>query len=357
MRRAGSRQSGFLLLEIVVAVGLLVFGLAMLGSRLQRSEALTHETDELARVIFLAESKLAELDTGLVVPEQDVRSDFGKLFPRYGWRMRITPTSGDSASLLSALQGSTNPAELGMFFIELEVLFDAARVPEQDFDFENAQVVQRYYTLRAPPRSIDLSADFGLEEEIAEKMNEDLANAGINGFDVHDFNPTIFRDMDLEQLQEVLPIFMQAFDMTASQLVNMLPQNMRGEVQAWLDSIADDAGLGDEDGEGGTGGEDGGKPEGVSGGAGNRNDPRGGRGGRDGSRDGGRRGNRPDRSADDEGGRTEEEGDLGGRDPVTGGRGGGPMEGGRDDRGEDGGPRGGGRRGPRGGSGGGGQNR
>jgi hypothetical protein len=84
-----TRQPGFMLLEVLVAIGLLVLGMAVIGGQVQTAADLTRETDHLARLVFLAESRLAEIDSGLVVPNEEigdetgveVEEDFGRLFP------------------------------------------------------------------------------------------------------------------------------------------------------------------------------------------------------------------------------------------------------------------------------------
>jgi hypothetical protein len=96
-----TRQPGFMLLEVLVAIGLLVLGMAVIGGQVQTAADLTRETDHLARLVFLAESRLAEIDSGLVVPNEEigdetgveVEEDFGRLFPQYASRVTIRPTA------------------------------------------------------------------------------------------------------------------------------------------------------------------------------------------------------------------------------------------------------------------------
>ena len=204
-----------MLLEVVVAIGLLVLGMAVIGAQIQTSLWRTHQTDRLARVVFLAESKIAELDTGLIEPEQEIEEDFGRLFPAYAWRLTLEPTEEEE-----------------LFFIQLEILYDPARDPEDDFDFAEAEVAQVYYTLRAAPRPLDLTVDFGMDEEVAEKLNEDLAGLGGGDIDVHDFNPAIFRDLDMEEILEVLPVFMQAFNIEQSAILTLVPAELRPQLEA-----------------------------------------------------------------------------------------------------------------------------
>jgi len=220
---------GFMLLEVVVAVGLLVLGMAVIGAQIQSSLLLTHETDRLARVVFLAESKIAELDTGLIEPEQEIEEDFGRLFPAYAWRMTIEPTEEEE-----------------LFLITLEILYDPTRDVEEDFDFDEAAVERVYYTLRAAPRPLDLTTDFGMDEEVAEKLNEDLAGLGGGSLDVHDFNPAFFRDLDVEEIAEALPVLMQAFSSDLSSMMALVPEEMRPQLEAWFAEMEAQIGDGED---------------------------------------------------------------------------------------------------------------
>jgi uncharacterized membrane protein YgcG len=281
--RYRARQVGFILLEVVVAVGLLVLGMAVIGAQIQTSAVRARETDRQARVTFLAESKFAEIDTGLVIPDEDeIEEDFGRLFPAYAWRLRFEPTGEQAADSVN------NFDNLGLAFIQLEILHDPRRDPDETFDFDGATVVGEYYTLRAAPRPLDLTLDFGMEDDVAEKLNEDLA--GLAGdLDVHNFNPALFKDLDKEEILKVLPVLMQAFGMRESDILNLVPADLRPQLEAIFDMQNTDEDLeesGDGDTGGGeTGGEETGNGRGDGDGAGQADDDeesrgRGARGGR-----------------------------------------------------------------------------
>ena len=227
MRRS-SAQSGFMLLEIVLAVGLLVLGLSVIGAQMQQSYFRAHETDTVARVVFLAESKLAEIDTGLIEPEQEIEEDFGRLFPEYAWRLKMEPAGLPE-----------------MYFFELEILHDPLREIENEFEFDDAEVAAKFRFLKAAPRPLDLTADFGLDDDAAEDLNARLADLGGGALDVHDFNPSLFRDMEMEDLLEILPALMEAFNISQSEIMNLVPENLRPQLEE-LFSTAQDDGSGDQ---------------------------------------------------------------------------------------------------------------
>lgn len=203
--------SGFVLLEVVLAVALLLIGLTVIGGQVSQSLDSSHRSEDLARIMMLTESKLAELDTGLVDFTQEadniVEGDFTTRFPDYGWRMRFEETAFE-----------------GLFMVELDILFNPRERLEQDFDVDNARVVQSVYTLKAIPPVIDLQADFGLEDDAIELLSEQMP---LEDFDPSQFNPAIFQTLEFEDLVTVLPALMQAFGISLEELRRMVPPEMR----------------------------------------------------------------------------------------------------------------------------------
>jgi type II secretory pathway pseudopilin PulG len=329
------RNSGFMLLEIVVAVGLLILGMAVIGIQVQSSAERARKTDQTARVTFLAESKFAEIDTGLIQPSDDVvEDDFGRLFPAYAWRLEFEPTGELDADSGDAFD------RFGLAQVRLEIYYDPLRDPDDDFDYDQAEVVGRYYTLRAAPRPLDLTQDFGMEDDVAERLNEDLANSGDGSLDVHNFDPATFASLDLDQILEIAPLLMEAFGMSETELLALVPEEFKSQLEAILAAQGEGEGggeageVGDESGAGGDetgggasgGGDQGGRDQG-GGGRGRGDRGRGDRGGRDGGGRGGS-GNEGGEGAGMGGGRESGDGansgggdGTGGRRPGRGGRG------------------------------------
>jgi len=205
------RAPGFVLLEVVLAVALLLIGLTVIGGQVSQSLDSSHRSENLTRVMLLTESKLAELDSGLVDFSQEadnvVEGDFTTRYPDYGWRMRFEET----------------PVE-GLFEVELDILFSRRDRIEQEFDLDNAKVVQTVYTLKAIPPVVDLQADFGLEDQAIEALSEQMP---LEDFDPTQFNPAIFQTLDFEELVTVLPALMQAFGISLEELTRMVPPEVR----------------------------------------------------------------------------------------------------------------------------------
>jgi len=275
-------------MEVLVALGVLILGLSVLGSQIQTGQRASQLMERDYTALLLAESKIAELDTGLVVPDDIVEGDWGELFPRFGWRMTMEPSG---VTLLTA--------------IKLEILYDGRRWDvDEEMDYDNAEVLQTVHLMRATPARIDLTRDFGMKAEEAEKLAEQLSGVGESGLDPYDLDPALFRDLSLEELVEVLPTLLQAFGMNMEDLLPMLPDDLR---QLMEEAQAADAGEEEDDGTGaaenamefevpGAGGRQ--EPDGV-GGAPEPGPPRRGGVGRVGGRRGPREGAAPDDSGGD----------------------------------------------------------
>ena len=64
--RARRRRRGYMLLETVVAAGMLVVGLAVIGSQFHDSQMAIRKMERRVRAFTLAEQQLAFLDLGLI---------------------------------------------------------------------------------------------------------------------------------------------------------------------------------------------------------------------------------------------------------------------------------------------------
>ncbi|MCC6649873.1 MAG: hypothetical protein IT348_01845, partial [Candidatus Eisenbacteria bacterium] len=84
-----------MLLETVIASGLLVLGLAVLGSQVQPADKSIQRMELQMRALMLAEMQLAHLDTGLIEINSidDVEEeDFGPRYQSNGWRLTTDET-------------------------------------------------------------------------------------------------------------------------------------------------------------------------------------------------------------------------------------------------------------------------
>ncbi|MFH0980613.1 MAG: hypothetical protein V2A79_03625 [Planctomycetota bacterium] len=232
-------KRGFMLLEVVVAVSILVVGMAFIGMQIQNASRNAEQSERAMRALLLAESKFAEFDAGLIVPEEEIEEEFGPVFPDYGWRLRIEPTS-----------------TLELNLVTLEILQQVRQSVQEEFKFDEAAVVHRLFTLRATPRALDLTRDFGMSEEDADKLTGRWAPIGNGGIDPRNLDPArLFGDpeMDLTELLELALPLLEAYGMSLDDLIPMLPEELRQALeQAQAESEAS----------GGTGGTGTGSPQG-----------------------------------------------------------------------------------------------
>ena len=212
-------RCGYVLLETVIATGLLIVGLAVLGAQIQDSETAIRQMRLRLRAMTLAEQQLAELDLGLVEldsVDEVQEGDFGPRYPDYGWRLITEPT---------AIEG------LFRFTVEVLHLIRMDAYKEDDFDYEAADIVFTTYAFRPAPQALDLAIDFGLDEEEFETISEKLANTGVPGLDAQSFDPSILAKLDFEQLVEVLPVILDALGMKLGDLEALIPQEVLEELK------------------------------------------------------------------------------------------------------------------------------
>jgi len=221
-------RSGYVLLETVIATGLLIVGLAVLGAQIQDSQTAIRHMRLRLRAMTLAEQQLAELDLGLIEldsVDEVQEGDFGPRYPDFGWRLVTEPT---------AIEG------LYRLTVEILHLLRDGAYKEDDFDYEYADTVFTTYALRPAPQALDLGVDFGLSDEEFASVSEKLSNAGVPGLDAQSFDPTILAKLDFEQLVEVLPVVLDALGMELGDLEAMIPAEVLEDLKK--SGILDEAG-------------------------------------------------------------------------------------------------------------------
>ena len=226
-RRHASRLWGYILLETVVATGLLVAGLAVIGAKVQDAERSVWAMRRDTRALRLAERHFAELDLGLIEldsVDDEQEGDFGPRDPDFAWLLTIEDT-----------------AIKEMFLLRLDVLFHRRddEYREDEFDFDEAETIQTVYAMRVAPKPINFAVDFGLTEVELAVLNEKLVELGIPELDPEAFDLAVFGKLDFDELLESMPVLLEAFGMDITQLMGALPPGL-------LDQIRD-SGLLDED--------------------------------------------------------------------------------------------------------------
>ena len=207
--RSGTRCLGYLLMEVVIALGLLTLGLATIGIQIQKAYDTSRDTQRILRAMHLAESKLAELDARLIEDvdeaiEDDLEEEFGRLFPDFAWRLRLDPTQTED-----------------LWLVQLHILYQERQdVEEEEFEFEEAEVVYTLRTLRATPATIDPARDFGADEETMENLAAALAGTDL---DPNNLDLSLLNQIPTEQLLELLVAFQEAGLLEGVNLGSILP--------------------------------------------------------------------------------------------------------------------------------------
>jgi len=189
-RRFGCRayRPGYVLLETVVATGLLVVGLAVIGGQIQDSESAVHKMELKIRALTLAEQQLALMDLGLVEldsVDEVQEGDFGPRYPYWGWRIITEPTSLEETYRLT-----------------VEVLYYESDEPYQKdgFEYDLAEVMHTSWAFRRTPKPLDLALDFGLTDDEMLDFATKVDEAAIPCFEGGMFDVACLLETDIEEL-------------------------------------------------------------------------------------------------------------------------------------------------------------
>ncbi len=202
-------RRAYLLLEVILALGLLVVGLATIGMQIQRSWDTAVDGHRQLRAMHLAQSTLDEIDAGLIIDvdsavEKDLEKEFGRLFPRFGWRLRIEPTQ-----------------TADLWLLRLQILYQERRdVEAEEFNFEEAEVVYTLRALRATPATINPQRDFGADDETMAQLTEALVGTELDAQNL-DFRK--LAGLPLEDLIALVDNFRQAGLLDDLDLRTLLP--------------------------------------------------------------------------------------------------------------------------------------
>jgi hypothetical protein len=232
--RSSKRRSAYVMLETVIATGLLIVGLGVIGAQLQDSNAAVHKMRLKTQAILLAETQLAMMDLGLVEldsVDELQEGDFGSRYPDWGWRIITEPTAID-----------------GLFRVTVEVMYLPAQEEyrEDSFDHDASELMFSASAFRQPPKTLDLVTDFGMSEEELTDFIEKVGEAGIPCFDGATFDQTCLAGIDIEDLFKALPA-LQELGINLGDLESIIPPDLLSNLQesGFMDELE---GAGDQQG-------------------------------------------------------------------------------------------------------------
>jgi len=190
LQARATKWAGAALLEVVVALALLTAGMATVGLQIQHALRGAERAEQTTRAVMLAESKLAELDAGLLSQEMELAGEFGPAFPGFAWRMTIEPTDTPELNLVTIqITHSESDPATGQPVGEPKVLYTAR-------------------TFRATPPTVDMERDFGLSAEQVASLSDATS---MEGFDPTQFSPSDLQGMSLDELLGMLPTLIEMF--------------------------------------------------------------------------------------------------------------------------------------------------
>lgn len=170
-----SRRRGAVLLEVLISMALLVFGMAVVGMQINTGLAAARHADLATRAMMLAEAKMSELSAGVVRPEsnqQEMMGDFGVLYPGFTWRLEFKTTDVPTFLMVTLKIGFNEKA------VEEQI---ASPMQELEFERPGTTVVQTVYRLMPVPADLNLERDFGITQDEIQKALGGLAGGGAEG--------------------------------------------------------------------------------------------------------------------------------------------------------------------------------
>lgn len=206
-----SRRRAVMLLEVVLAISILLIGIAVCGLALNNNLQDVKKGEALTRAMLLTEELLTRVDAGQVQMDQTEQSgEFGDP----GTRSPTDPIFGYTLSIIPMEQ------EPEVLRIEATILVRDPTQPDQQ-----AKELLVTKTLRAKPRPLNLKEDFGMSDDQL-KMLTDSVPGGAQVLDPENFDPRSLAQLDMDSLSELLPMIMQA--MSSGAMSGLDPSQLGG---------------------------------------------------------------------------------------------------------------------------------
>lgn len=200
-----------MLLEVVLAISILLIGIAVCGLALNNNLQDVKKGESLTRAMLLTEELLTRVDAGQVQMDQTEQSgEFGDP----ATRSPTDPIFGYTLSIIPVEQ-------------EPEVLRIEATIVERDPTQPDQPAKQLLVTktLRAKPRPLNLKEDFGMSDDQLKMLTESVPG-GAQVLDPENFDPRSLAQLDMDSLSELLPMIMQA--MSSGALSGLDPSQLGG---------------------------------------------------------------------------------------------------------------------------------
>lgn len=168
------RTRAAILLEILLALGLLVFGLGVVGLRVNAAMQIAERDQQWTTAMLLTETVMSKVQGGDIdfnETDDRLKGHFKIYYPGYSWRIKVRPCEIEDIFLLT-LEIGFNPAHR-----EAQI-----QSPERDIDFEDAgtTTIRTAYRLVPRPADINLTRDMGIDPEMLQ-LDEALTGGSGDG--------------------------------------------------------------------------------------------------------------------------------------------------------------------------------
>jgi hypothetical protein len=179
-------------------------------------------TQERTQALMLAESVLAQIESGTLQVQEEAAGDFGTQYPGYAWQVRA----------------EASPIE-GLMLITVSVLAKPAGQQGEAIDVSTCQEILSCRTLRAEPVPLNLDEIVGEEQtaQISESLPPELADLLSQlGIDPTNLDvASLLRQLDMQTLLEMLPMLMQTMQ---GQLGGSFWDRIQQEIQSFAAQYA-----------------------------------------------------------------------------------------------------------------------
>ncbi|HSW44313.1 MAG TPA: type II secretion system protein [Phycisphaerae bacterium] len=150
------RRRGAMLLEVLVSIGILVFGMAVVGTQISSALQTARSVNIDTQAMMLADTLLAELAGGMIrmdINDDEIKGNFLNQAPGFTWRIGIERSSSDN-----------------LYMLTVEIAYNDGQVQAQiedplsdtSIEDEGAKIVHTLYRLFPTPADIDMERDYGL---------------------------------------------------------------------------------------------------------------------------------------------------------------------------------------------------
>jgi hypothetical protein len=145
-----------MLLEVIVSLGLLVFGMAVVGVQISSALQTARGVDIDTRAMLLADTLLAELAGGMIrmdINDDEIKGNFLNQAPGFTWRIGIEQADVDNLYMLTI--------EIGYNEEQVQAQIEDPLL-DTSIEDEGTKIVHTLYRLYPTPADIDMERDYGL---------------------------------------------------------------------------------------------------------------------------------------------------------------------------------------------------